>query len=131
MMNLLMFTLTLVPVVLGDLVILSTPDGIAHPVPCARTCSGTGKWKNWDDSGAFPGKVYKHVIIADCGFVSPPVVTVSTRSQRQRGDVCPSVSVMWNLTKLRFMVCSVENTTATEMSASQCEVHWAAFGYTC
>ena len=133
MMNLLMLTLTLVPVVLGDLVILSTPDGTDHPAPCVRTCSGVEGWNNdnWKDSSAFPGKVVNNVIITDCGFVSPPVVTVSTRSQRQCGDVCPSVAVMWKLTKLWFFVYSVENTTATKVNTSECEVHWIATGYTC
>ena len=129
MMNLLMLTLTLVSVVLGDLVILSTPDGIDHPVPCVRTCSGVGGKFNWKDSEVFHGKVFNVVNITDCSFVSTPVVTVSTRSLR--GDLCPSVSFMAYLKTTWFYVYSVENTTATQVKNNECVIHWIATGYTC
>jgi len=133
--------LVIVPVVRGDIKILDTPDkGYVGSAPCARTCAGIGRWNDgdWINSMQFaPGKVFKRVQIADCDFVTPPVVTAATgydngvdNTKGASHDVCPSVFVN-GIEASRFRVYSVEGTTATKMRDARCEVYWSAFGYVC
>ena len=132
--------LLIVPVVRGDIKILDIPDkGYVGSAPCARTCAGIGRLYDWVDSSStyFPGKVYKRVPIADCDFVTPPVVTAATgydngvdNTKGASHDVCPSVFVN-GIEASRFRVYSVEGTTATKMRDARCEVYWSAFGYVC
>ena len=132
MMKLLILTVALVPALLGDIKILDTAEGENGPANCARSCSGVGRWDGavwqWKDAGDFPGKVYKVLYIADCNFVSTPVITVTTRGRKYGG--CPSLFVYFPI-KSSFYVYSVENTTATQVKTSECDVHWIATGYTC
>ena len=131
MMTLLM--LVLVPVLRGDIKILDVPDGSVGPDPCARACTGVGRWNDgdWLNSSTFPGKVLKDVQIADCDFVTPPVVTAATRYNiGGTYNVCPSVFV-FSVAASRFTVYSVEDTTATKITGARCDVYWSAFGYVC
>ena len=126
--------LVIVPVVRGDIKILDTPDkGYVGSAPCARTCAGIGRLYDWVDSSStyFPGKVYKRVPIADCDFVTPPVVTAATRHNiGGTYNVCPSVFV-FSVAASWFTVYSVEDTTATKMRDTSCDINWSAFGYVC
>ena len=137
MITLLMFVL--VPIRRGDIKILNTPDGSVGSAPCARTCAGIWKWDGnlWGNSKWFLGKVYKWVHIADCDFVTPPVVTAATgydngvdNTKGASHDVCPSVFVN-GIEASRFRVYSVEGTTATKMRDARCDINWSAFGYVC
>ena len=131
MITLLMFVL--VPIRRGDIKILNTPDGSVGSAPCARTCAGIWKWDGnlWGNSKWFLGKVYKWVHIADCDFVTPPVVTAATGYDiGGTYNECPSVFVH-GVGATSFFVCSVEDTTATKMRDARCDINWSAFGYVC
>ena len=134
MLTPLIVTLVLVPAVQGELKILDTPDGKTGPAPCALTCSGVGRWNDtdpycWLNSGYHPAKVYRHVDIRGCNFVSAPVVTTTTGSISFTG-LCPSVTVTFVNSK-QFNVYSVEDVRASKMLRDECSVYWTATGYNC
>ena len=121
--------LTLLVVTLQlDLKIVSSPDKIPHPAPCALICSGEDSALDWIDSTWLPGKVQKYIDMSDCGFVSPPVVSVSSRGIY---GVCPLFMEMTTLSMDDFVVFSVEDWYAEDAIRNQCFVHWIATGYNC
>ena len=110
-----------------DLRIVNSPDHSPHPAPCALICSGQDEVPGWVDSKWLPGKVNKYIDIYDCGFVSTPVITVTSSGVL---GACPSL-----FTVVRgsddFDVFSVEDATAEEVTRKMCYVHWTAIGYNC
>ena len=123
------------PTLQTELKILDTPDNNTHPLPCALICSGIDKhdetgdheWRNnrWPWS---PDKAYKTVNMTGCGFVSPPVVTATIKSQWW--SLCPSIAEDYVMS-LGFFVHTEENATAEEMRKKKCDIHWIATGYNC
>ena len=115
--------------------ILDTPNGEKHPEPCALICSGISRhddtthswsylgWRNW--------KLGKRVDVSECGFVSDPVITATTRvSQTGNGKNCPSVTTeqLW-MPNLFYAISTGEYTV--EDASKQCDIHWIATGYIC
>ena len=125
-----LLTLTLVISTLQfDVKIVSSPDRAPHPAPCTLICSGEDSALDWTDSRWLSGKVHKYIDMSDCGFVSPPVVTVSSRGSY---GVCPSLFMeMSTLSSDDFVVFSVEDSHARDAIRNQCFVHWIATGYNC
>ena len=125
-----------VPSLQSDLKILSTPDGKTRPLPCALTCSGVSRhdeprdspYKPW--SLNFHSQAEKHIDIAECGFSSTPVVTVSMRGPYVGSLKCPAVYVQYVFDKI-FTVLTVESVTESQMTGSECDVYWTANGYNC
>ena len=116
----------------SNLKILGTPDGGTHPEPCALTCSGVASYQNEDHPwrSYVSGTAFKRIDYSECGFVSSPVIT-ATLSGGWLGQ-CPSIFIERDyVTKVMFTVQTVENRSADDMVASQCGVHWSAFGYDC
>ena len=66
------------------------------------------------------------VDITDCGFVSQPVVTVTSAGPGK----CPSVFVS-KFGPSEFMAYTVGEMTANYGKAEKCELHWSAYGYNC
>ena len=115
----------------ADTKILSIPDGKLGPEPCIRTCTGVDKdYSGWvDDSRIVSGTVLKSILIDDCDFVSPPVVTVTTKGANVYSR-CPSVHLIYTWGHL-FQVRSVSKFTKRGMISNKCDIHWTATGFIC
>ena len=126
--------LFIVTVVQGDTKMLNTPHGKpgTHSDACSRVCSGVDdNAYNWENSDYMDTKVRKYIDMADCQFVSEPVVTAISYDWEGFGDkVCPSKTVT-EVSKNSFMLYSVEEFTAEEMGVSHCWVFWIATGFVC
>ena len=123
----------------AHLKILSTPDGVSGPEPCALTCSGvslhseTGHYKGWKWAHR---KGFKHITdLEECGFKAAPVVTVTLAGPTNESGVrgvkkCPSAYV-WSADKAYFNVFTVEETTLQDLNENKCDVYWTATGFNC
>ena len=128
----------IVPPTLQDSVqVVNLPENAVGPEPCTHVCSGVQKWDEafgryyWDDSGAYPGKVWRLVDISACKFVSPPVITVTTvRATDGDYGICPGLAVH-DVSSTRFSVYSVNDATASDMRRIRCDINWTAAGFNC
>ena len=109
--------------------ILNTPDGEAHPEPCALTCSGVSRHDDPDPLYGWlslnPTQTIKPINIAGCGFVSPPVVSAAINN-----NYCAGIKTYW-IEAEKFSVVTFEETTADELRSKKCDVSWIAVGYNC
>ena len=130
MISLTIFALFLLAGVQGDIKILDTPDGTMGHETCARICSGVDKeYTRWSDSRASPGKTYNYVYMSDCEFISPPVVTVTSRGVSD-SRLCPPVTIS-KVYSWRIFIYSVPDFTADKMREHQCSIFWTAVGFVC
>ena len=144
MITLTIFVLILLAGVQGDIKILNTPDGIIRPEPCARICSGVEKeYSGWSlgTGDSFSHRVYKDVYMSDCDFISPAVITVTSRSAYWP---CPTFSI-WRVYNNRFTLFTVpdlppeieshryipRNLLPVWMERNQCSIYWTAVGFVC
>ena len=130
----LMMLMLVTPSLASDLKILNIPYGENGPPPCALTCSGVAKhneshWK-WQWESYTTGEAARRVNIAECGFVTPPVVTASLIGPYFGARRCPSISLRF-VYKEMFLINTVEEATAIQMVENQCDVLWIATAYNC
>ena len=133
----LMTMMLVTPSLASDLKILSVPSDENGPSPCALTCSGVAKhsateeWWNWTSVGTGAGRAAtRQINIAECGFVTAPVVTTILAGPYFGPRRCPSVSLRL-VFKETFWVFTVEDAIPSEMIENLCDVHWIATGFNC
>ena len=109
----------------NEVKILRTHSGETGPAPCALLCSGVARWDEWIDYPLTPGKAIMMVPIAECNFVSTPIVTVRLGGDGQ----CPDVVVI--VSQTYFVVRSVADVRAHRMKGHKCDIDWIATGFNC
>ena len=119
----------------SELKILSTPEGKPGPPPCALTCSGVARYSE-EGASLYSSweRIYeqacRYVNIQECGFVAAPVVTATLRGPLFGARKCPSIYLHQSYVRM-FLVVTVGNITASQMTWNQCDVYWTANGYNC
>ena len=126
-----LFTVMLAIPTRSELKILSTPDGVTGPQPCALTCSGVARYNDTGDFSwiEWDWRAGKYINITDCGFVSSPVVTVTVRGPTLAAH-CPPLRI-WDSNDVWFDVVTTAAATPGLMFSWRCDVFWSAFGYNC
>ena len=118
-----LFVLLTMPMIRGELKIISTTNGNLRPAPCALICTGVESHKSgWTEGGT---EAYKKLDYAGCGFVSKPTITITLN-----GALCPSVYAFYTERSSTY-VYTVEDVPASTLVIRQCDVHWTATGYNC
>ena len=113
----------------NELKIISSPDGISRPAPCALTCAGVTAGTDWSDSQLYFMRSFVVIDTQECGFMSKPVVTTMGEPADGRE---PTVnfflsSVSGNL----IYVYTQDIVSARHANTNGWRVHWSAFGYNC
>ena len=131
MLGCLLTLMLAVPSLQSELKILSTPDGSTHPTPCALTCTGVSRYDETGHHkwGQLYQLVFKKIIIEDCGFVAPPIVTATLKGASLLTS-CPSIYLQF-ITFSEFTALTVEETTVSQLTDNKCDVYWTASGYNC
>jgi len=124
------------PTLQGSVQVVNLPENAVGPEPCTHVCSGVQKWNvgvfYWVDSSYYPGKVYRSVDISACGFVTPPVITVTTSRAGGAGylGICPGLTVH-DVSSTDFDVYSINDATSSDMKRIRCDINWTASGFNC
>ena len=119
----------------SNLKILDTPDGETHPEPCALVCSGISRHDDPENSWSYLGwrswRLGKRVDMNECGFVSKPVLSATTRvAENNNSEMCPPVITEQLWISNHFYALSLEHMTV-EKANQHCDIHWVATGYNC
>jgi hypothetical protein len=121
------------PTLQGSVQVVNLPENPVGPENCTHVCSGVQKWNvgifYWVDSGWYSGKVYRSVDISACGFVSPPIITVTSSGG---SGICPGLTVQSaSIYSTRFRVYSINDVTVSDMKRIHCDINWIASGFNC
>ena len=118
--------------------ILNLPyDAEKGPEPCALTCSGVTKHSevidnklvSWMGSAL---QAYRWIDVSDCGFVTAPVLTVTTSGPSVGSAMyrCPAVYI-GHVDNEKFIVFTVGDASPSRLIANRCDVYWTANGFNC
>ena len=111
--------------------ILYTPDGVSQPPHCVLACSGGGN-ATWKDSAWYIGRAVTDINIANCGFVSQPIVIASIIVPSAKSSAPPSaLSLKFNDKRTAIWAYTESHVTADNANNKSWELHWTAFGYVC